>query len=334
MKKTSLLLALASAFLLVGCNSNEKDKGSSSESSSQPSSSGGSQCTQSSVTVTDDDFGSEEYPLSVAEAIELLETVDECKTGAVYTAHKFYVYGLCVGNTEASTYNDYKFVNLVDDSDESKKLTVMYATLDSGITGDYTDEDCFKDAILGVSGYGMWYKKNGQYTAELIKKNNDDKPVIFGIQGGGVIDEGSLDIFASILSNLYEETVTPEAAQTEIDDSSFGIISKEYEYTDTPTGADDSAKAGSIAKWFGSTFLPTEFAMAADGDQGYYQWYSQSGDDTYYYCVDYVNSAETYYVSVMAYFYEADPSDSEDYDAWCYWFEVYTAEQYAEIYGE
>ena len=333
MKKTSLLLALASAFLLVGCNSAEKDKGSSSESSSQPSSSGGSQCTQSSVTVTDDDFGNEESPLSVAEAIELLETVDECKTGSVYTAHKFYVYGLCVGNTEASTYNDYKFVNLVDYFDESKKLTVMYATLDSGITGDYTAEDCFKDAILGVSGYGMWYKKNGQYTAELTKNGNSDKPVIFGIEGGsGEVDEGALDVFAGILSNMYEEEISVEEAQAEIADSSFGLVSDEYAYSDTPSGSTDAEKAEAIAKWFGSTFLPTGYSVEYDG--GYAQWYSLQDDDTYYYCIDYVSSAEDYYVSVMSYFYEADPEDSEDQDAWCFWFEVYTAAQYAEIYGE
>ena len=324
MMKAKLMLALSAALLLAGCNAKDEADDKSTSGSSSPST---QQCVQSSVSVTQADFGYEDDPISVSEAIATLEKIDECKSGDVYTNYKFYVYGLCVSNTAMDTsHSDFKFVNLVDDENESKKLTVMYAVLD-GVTG-YSDENCFEDCMLCVSGYGMWYAKNGSYTAELTKKNNTDKATIYYVDGGEEEDADNTSTKPAFIEIYKTVLGTSEDPVIDVDYESKVSAVRSYPlaYEQPFTGSTDSEKAIEIIDWF-VAHMPTGYSL--EYNWGYSDLY---GTGDYYGCKDYKNSDSSVYVSIYSYYYQ-DNTDSS-YDGWYFYFEVMTAEQYAASIGD
>ena len=322
MKKAKLMLALSAALLLVGCN--DKDNADTGKTSSTDSTPTTQQCVQSNVSVSQADFGEENDPISVADAIKMLEKVDECKTGNVYTNYKFYVYGLCVSNTAADTsHNDIKFTNLVDTEDESKKLTVMYAVLDDSVSS-YTDENSLKDCLVAVSGYGMWYAKNGSYTAELTKKNNSDKATIYYVDGGEEEDAentSTMPAFIAIYKAVFGTTDDP-VLDDDYESKVSAIRTFPTMYDQLFVGSTEEEKALEVVDWV-VDHLPVAYSTL-EHNWGYSDLYD---DGDYYGCKDYKNSDSSVYVSIYSYYYE-DEEDSS-YDGWYFYFEVMTAEQYA-----
>ncbi|MCR5333177.1 MAG: hypothetical protein K6E11_04095 [Bacilli bacterium] len=313
MKKAKLLFLLSTALLLTGCNAekDDKDNNKTSEASSQTS-----QCVQENVSVTQADFGTEDDPLTVSAMIATLDKVDHCKSGNKYTNYKFYVYGTCTSNTaQTSTYKDFNFINLEDE--DGAKLTVMWALLDDGVTGFDGSQDCFKDCVLAVSGYGQWYNKNGSWIAELVKKDNDNKPVIYYADGGAEADPAAVSDFETMYQSVFGEAPTEDDYFV----NDLGGVSSYDEEFASPVGETNEAKGSYIVNQV-AAHLPTGYVV--ERDWGYDTVFQ--GDSTLYYDIDYHNSDESLFICIYSYL---KTSDSK----WYYWFEAYNAAQYDSMFS-
>ena len=106
------------------------------------------------VAAVTNNYGSLENPLSVTDALELIEEAE-----ASGTSSPLYVKGIVSSSTAYNTqYNNYDTIWLKsDDGKTAQALQLFRAKLDSSITDDYTALNAFKDLEVVAYGFGKVY---------------------------------------------------------------------------------------------------------------------------------------------------------------------------------
>ena len=169
------------------------------------------------VTVSDaiDNYGTLENPLTVADAIELID-----KTGANETAYPLYVKGVVSSNTVYNTkYRNYDNVWLKNDDDNVAEAFQLYrVTADSSITSTYTILDSMKDLEVVAYGYG---KKYNNETYELTTSDNSpNNPQIISLNAPEAtaiaLDTYSAELDVGYTTTLYA-TLTPSNSESPIE---------------------------------------------------------------------------------------------------------------------
>ena len=139
--------------------------------------------TTPTTPVEPSEFGTATNPLNASAFYTLVDkicTMPETQGASdTYVNNEAYIKVACTGNTALSSYNDMQFLNL---SDGTHPITVMYCTFDASITLDLSAKDCLKGKTITVKGYPALYNKKGEKTYELLKKDNDNKPLVLKVE--------------------------------------------------------------------------------------------------------------------------------------------------------
>ena len=156
-----------------------------------------------SVTVTNINYGDEDHPLSVDEAIEVISL-----TGANETAQPLCVKGIVSSASWSTKYNNFNYVWLRSDDGETDRAFELYhCVLDERFISDYGNSTTILEKEVVAKGYGKLYNST---TYELCESSNDPTyPIIKEINdpSGPAIDD-YLDNTSPYVDLLGTETDT------------------------------------------------------------------------------------------------------------------------------
>ena len=186
MKKSLILLPLA-AIMLSGClplpGTNSGSASSQPATTSKTNPPAPIPSTSAAPSVDPSEFGTATNPLTASAFYTLVDKICTMPTTegqtSLYSDREAYIKVTCTGNSALSSYSDMQFLNL---SDGTHPITVMYCTFDASITLDLSAKDCLKGKTITVKGYPAIYNKKGVKTYELLKKDNNNKPLVLKVE--------------------------------------------------------------------------------------------------------------------------------------------------------
>ena len=152
------------------------------------------------VTVSNINYGTIENPLTVDEALAVIDI-----TGTNATAQQLYVRGIASSNSAYNTeYNNYDYVWLQsDDGTNTNALQLFRIKADNTIKNAYGTEDSMVGKTVTAQGYGMIY--NTKYE---IYKSNNIQPYIKSVEepaGPGVDDYlDNTSLYADLLAEEHD----------------------------------------------------------------------------------------------------------------------------------
>ena len=158
-------------------------------------------------------YGTEDNPISVADAIEIID-----KTGASETAQPLYVRGIVSSNTALdANYNDYEIWLKNDDDNVAEAFNLYHVKADSSITSVYQDANSLKDFEVVAYGYG---KKYNNTTYELTTSSRTPKnPSLLSVSPpeatGIAFDQYSVELEAGETTTITV-TLTPSNSESTI----------------------------------------------------------------------------------------------------------------------
>jgi len=170
-----------------------------------------------SITVNEavDNYGSLQNPLSVDDAIEVIN-----RGGGNETSQPLYIKGIVASNEayEAGSYNNYRSIWLQsDDGNTSQAFQIYKATAGSAIYNTYSSENSLQGLEVIAYGYGLKYNNT---TYELSTSNNvPNKPQLMSVKAPDATaisldkEEAEIEISGTVTLNA---TLTPSNSESPI----------------------------------------------------------------------------------------------------------------------
>lgn len=199
------------------------------------------------VTVTDNSatYGSLQNPLTISEAIELIDD----NNGSL-TPSKMYVKGVVSSNTSYNaTYENYDAVWLQSESGDDDHAFELYRTkLDSNVNGDYDAANSMAGKEIVAYGFG----KRHNTTYELSPNNNNqENPVILSVASVSP-QETAADLVEELttttkLSYHYDIEEGTEPVTDTLTHASIGVSGTTYTSWDSLAGTSGVIFAGQSA---------------------------------------------------------------------------------------
>lgn len=190
--------------------------------------SGGNSAT---CTVTVSNFGTEQNPLAITEAIELIDDA-----GSSMTAQPIYVKGIVSSSSAFNTqYNNYDEIWLESEDGQTPQAFELFrAKVDTTkVSGDYTAEDAFKDKEVVAYGYAK--KHNSTYEL-CTSDSNPRNPLIVAVRApvatGITLDRetaeievgGTVTLTAALTPSGSESTYTWTSSNESVATVDDGVV--------------------------------------------------------------------------------------------------------------
>ena len=155
------------------------------------------------ITVTDVNYGSYEHPLTVSDAIDIIDDLD----GAT-SSQPLYVKGIVTSSSYNSQYQNYEIWLQSEDGETLQAFELFRAKIDTNrVTGDYTASN----ALQGKEVIAYGYAKKYNTTYELCTSSNEPtSPLVISVANppGVTLNANSLNIKTGESSTLVA-TLTP-----------------------------------------------------------------------------------------------------------------------------